>query len=387
MEIIWVVLLFWLSVFMVLYTYGGYYLLLEVFRVLRKGTTSQAPSFTGDDPPRVSVVVAAYNEEERIVDRIDNLLGCGYPENKVEILVVSDGSTDRTVDLVRSCGDDRVNLLEFGQNRGRAAVHNDAVRAATGQILVFTDAETQFEPLFLRNMIPYFGDESVGCVVGNLIYRTDDDAIAEAESLYWKYEKRLRNLESDLGLLATATGACMGVRKDLWKKLEATDDVDFIAPLDVIIQGYRVVFAEEAMASDFPPHSAKSELETRIRQTSRNFLGTIRKWTWRQWIKYPMVTWALISHKILRWLTPYFLLAVFFSNLFLYHEHTMYALTFACQIFFSILAVIGYLGARRKRIVPVASSIFAFCLANIGMAIGVFNALTGKIPAVYRKAD
>jgi cellulose synthase/poly-beta-1,6-N-acetylglucosamine synthase-like glycosyltransferase len=383
----WVIFFFWLSVLMVVYTYLGYYLLLKVFRLFGKKKTSLTPSSSNHELPRITIVVAVYNEEERIVDRINNLLDCSYPEGKVEILVVSDGSTDKTTSLVRSYGDEKVDLLEFKENRGRAAVHNDAALSANGQILVFTDAETRFEPQFLCNMIPYFKDESVGCAVGNLFYRTGDDAIAEAESFYWKYEKRLRNLESDLGLLATATGACMGVRKDLWRKLEATDDVDFIAPLDVIIQGYQVVFAKEAIAYDFPPHSAKSELETRTRQTSRNFLGTIRKWTWRQWIKHPEITWVLISHKILRWLTPYFLLAVFFSNLFLYHEHALYALTFACQILFCILAVLGYFAARRKRIVPVASSFFAFSVANIGMAIGVFNAVTGKIPAVYKKAE
>jgi len=382
--------IFWITLFLIGYVYAAYPLLLSLIVAVKGkilGPGGQHQVSLAEHLPGVTVIIAAHNEEDIIIQRLDNLMVLDYPNDKLEIIVASDGSSDRTVEIARSYNSKDVKVLDFQQNRGRAAVHNDAVVAATGDIIVFSDAETRFAPHFLRKINHYFSNKSVGCVVGNLVYITGDDTMADAEGLYWKFEKMIRKLESDLGILATASGACMAVRKRLWKELDSTDDVDFITPLDVIVQGFRVRFAPEALAYDFPPQSVGAEFRTRIRQTSKNLTGTLRRWSWQNWILHPFVSWSLLSHKLLRWMTPYLLLAIFMSTLLLYDKHWIYTLCFLCLLFSCFLSIVGYFAEKRGLIVPFASPLFAFFVANLGMAIGVFNALTGRIPAVYKKAD
>lgn len=336
--------------------------------------------------PTVSIIIAAYNEEKNIEKRIRNILEQDYPTDKIEIIVASDGSTDRTVENAKQYGKYGVKILDFKQNRGRAEVQNDAVKEAKGEIIFFTDAETEFEENFLKNIVKYFS-ENVGCVVGNLIYRSQKSSISQSEGLYFKFEKKIRELESELGILATASGACMAVRRCLWKDLTPIDDSDFTTPLDVILQGYRVVFAKDAIAYDIPPSSVKGELKARIRQTSKNFIGTLKRWGMKGWIKHPFVSWGMLSHKILRWFTPFFMLGAFISNIFLLNKGYFYKLIFTGQVAFYILAIFGLIGELFKKRIPIASTIFSFCIANMGMGIGVIKGLIGKAPTSYKLED
>jgi len=377
--------IFWFSMLSLFYIYFLYPLVL--FILTRFVKAKPKTSNFCDIFPLVSIIIAAYNEEKVLARRIQNLLVQDYPKGKMEITVASDGSTDKTVEIARIYEVHGINVLDFKVNRGKAAVQNDAVSVASGEIIIFTDANTMFEKDFLRNMVNYFSEASVGCVVGNLVYKTKGTSISKSEGFYWRHEKKLRELESHIGILATATGACMAVRKDLWKDLSPIDDSDFTTPLDVILQGYKVVYAPNAIAYDEPPSSVKGETKTRIRQTSKNLIGTLRRWGWRGSIKHPFVSWGLLSHKILRWLTPFFMLGAFISNLFLLNEEFFYQALFAGQVAFYILAIIGFIGELFKKRIPVASFIFSFCVANIGMGIGVIKGLAGKAPAAYKMTE
>ncbi|RLB04932.1 MAG: hypothetical protein DRG83_03730, partial [Deltaproteobacteria bacterium] len=238
---------FWISLTSLIYVYFGYLGFLKLISIVKKVRTCDTAVYN-DCFPIVSVIVAAYNEEKSIGRRIENLLEQNYPKDKLEIIVASDGSTDRTVRIAKQFLG--VKVLDFKENRGRAAIQNDGVKIAKGEVIVFTDSETEFEKNFLRRITEYFFYEKVGCVVGNLVYRTQRTSISESEGFYWKLEKKLRRLESDLGILSTATGACMAVRKNLWKDLAPIDDSDFTTPLDVILQGYKIVYAPDAIAYD-----------------------------------------------------------------------------------------------------------------------------------------
>jgi cellulose synthase/poly-beta-1,6-N-acetylglucosamine synthase-like glycosyltransferase len=266
-------------------------------------------------------------------------------------------------------------------------VHNDSVKEASGEILLFTDAATEFERDFLENVVNYFSEDLFGCVVGNLIYKTNGTSISETEGLYWQFEKKLRKLESDIGILSTATGACMAVRKNLWKKLSPIDDADFATPLDIIMQGHRIVYVPDAIAYDHPPSSARGELKTRIRQTSKNFIGTLRHWNLKIVVKHPVVTWGLLSHKILRWFTPFFMLVALISNFLLLKEGIIYQIAFVVQILFYCFALIGFISEMNSKKFSIASTVFSFCVANIGMGIGVIKGLFGKAPAVYKMEE
>lgn len=374
--------LFGLSIGLLLYTYVGFgaFLALLTRIIRRKEIYNKQTEYM----PDISVIVSAYNEEKVIAKRIRNLFDLRYPKEKLEIIIASDGSSDSTVDVAKKYEEYGIKVLDFKQNRGKAAIQNDSVKSARGEIIVFTDAETEFEKDSLKKMVRPFSNDLIGCVVGNLIYNTERTSVSESEGLYWRFEKKLREFESNLGILATATGACMAVRRRLWRDLAPIDDSDFTTPLDVIRQGYKIVYVPDAIAYDVPPHTIKGELKTRIRQTSKNFVGTLRRWGWKGWIKHPIISWGLLSHKILRWFTPFFMLGAFISNLFLFDEGMVYLVVFFGQIIFFILAILGLAGELLKRRIVIASTVFSFCVANIGMGIGIIKGLLGKAPASFK---
>lgn len=372
-----------MTVCVLMSTYVGYPLIVAGLVRLKKEVSSAVET----NPkwlPMTSVIIVVYNEERCIRRRVENVLTQDYPPERLEVIVASDGSTDRTVEIAREYEKDNTLVLNWTEKRGRAAVQDDTVKKAKGEVLIFTDAETVFDKDFIREIVKYFADNQVGCVVGNLIYRTSESSVSQSEARYWKFEKQLRKMESNLGILATATGACMAVRKGLWRMLGPIDDVDFTSPLDVILQGYRVVYAPGVLAYDVPPSTIKGEMKTRIRQTSRNLVGTLKRWGWRGWLKHPLVSWGLLFHKILRWFTPFLMCGAFVSNLLLLEGGLFFEVTFALQVGFYVVAVVGGLGEIVKKNIPIASTLFSFCVANIGMGIGVIKGLLGKAPASYR---
>jgi cellulose synthase/poly-beta-1,6-N-acetylglucosamine synthase-like glycosyltransferase len=380
---------FWTSVSVIIYIFALYPLILKWLNALfkRQNKISGVRERHNDSVPRVSILIPAFNEEKRIKKRIENLLASDYPGDKMEIIIASDGSSDRTVEFAEAYADDGVIVLEFKSNRGRASVQNDGVREAGGEIVIFTDAETVFEKDFIKCIKRRFEDPAVGCAVGNLVYDTRNSAISSSEGIYFRYEKMIRQLESDLGILATATGACMAVRRELWRDLTPIDDSDFTTPLDVILQGRRVVYAPDAVAYDVPASTVRGELRSRIRQTSKNLIGTLKRWGVKGWFRHPIVSWGLFSHKILRWLTPFFMLTAFISNLFLLDEGSLYRAAFTVQAAFYALALAGLLGELVKKRVPIGSPVFSFCVANIGMGLGVIKGLAGRAPAAYETTE
>jgi len=377
------VAIFWGSVVLLLYVYAGYFLLLQLAVALKRATTRQvSPHTVADELPDVSVIIAAHNEERVIGQRIENLLASGYPLDKLEIIVASDGSTDATIAESRQVNNHRVRVFNF-ERRGKALTHNRAVEKAKGEIIIFTDAEGSFDPSFILQTVECFRDPSVGCVTGNLFFQSEGDTISHSLDLYWELEKRVFGLESDLGILAAASGTCMAARKTLWRPLASTDDADFCTPLDVVLQDYRVVFAKAAVAYDVPWTSLKGEFKSRIRMTSQAFFGILARWGLRGWIRHPLVSFGLLSHKFLRWVSPFFMLSVFASNIYLLKQGSFWKLVFVLQLVFYATALVGGLGERLRVRIPIASTIFSFCVANLGMALGVFKGMMGRAPASF----
>jgi len=335
--------------------------------------------------PDVSVILCVYDGENSVKARIDNLLHGGYPVQNMEIIVASDGSTDNTVKIAKQF--DSVKVLDFKRNRGRAMSQNDGMNQASGEFVVFSDVDTVFDKNFICEIVNCFSDDKVGCVVGNLTYKTEGTAISESEGFYWKFEKKLRALESQVGILATATGACMAIRKELWRELTPIDDSDFTTPLDVVLQGYSVVYAPDAIAYDMPTSSVKGEMKTKIRQTSKNLVGTLKRWGWVNCFKHPVLSWGLLSHKILRWFTPFFMIGAFVSNLLLLDSRFLYQASMVGQAMFYFAAIIGLAGEIFEKKISFASTVFSFCVANLGMGIGVVRGAVGKAPAAYKMTE
>ena len=309
----------------IIYIYIGYRFILKAFvEIFKINKSNYKPTLYNNNILSCSIIICVYNEDKHIKQRVENILELDFPKDMIEVIVASDGSTDKTVEIARMFEPVGIKVISFERNRGRGITQNETVKIAKGEVVVFTDAETRFEKGFLRKILGYFGEERVGCVVGNLGYVGSERGISQAEGFYWRFEKQIRELESKLGILGTGSGACMAVRRELWRDLSPIDDCDFTTPLDVILSGNKVVYAPDALAYDVPPASIIGELRARVRQTSRNLVGTLKRWSWRGWVKFPLVSWGLLSHKLLRWFTPFFLLAAFISNVTLLDEGLTY---------------------------------------------------------------
>ncbi len=372
-------ILFLIALILLLYTYLGYpAILLMIVKCRRRTSTlSKTPYF-----PSISVIIAAYNEEGEIEDRITNILSCDYPSDLLEVVVASDGSTDRTVEIAESYEDSRVVVLAFDTNRGRALVHSEAAAIAKGEILTFSDAQSRFPPTFFRDISTSFAVQEVGCVTNEIDFvNRYSTALSQSRSMYWRFEYLLRELSSQAGILAVASGACMAVRGCLFRPLDySTDDVDFVTPIDIVTQGYRVVHRGDIVVTEHMYVSRRSELQSRIRMTSRNWIGTWRRLKSCSIKNYAWLWWSLISHKFLRWLTPLFLLTIFVGSALEWSNP--YLRAFCCvQVFMYAWASIGlFLPSSTPGWLGAPTS---FCIANVGFALGILSALFGRVDATY----
>ena len=371
-------IIFLLLIGIVFYCWVVYPLMLKLLSVFyAKGIKKE------DCSPHVTVLLTVFNEEKVIRNRIENLLALQYPGDKLDILVASDGSTDKTHDIVKEFDSKGVQLFVASQRKGKSITQNEAVSLAHSDILVFTDADTVFDTRWLEKIVRPFADPSVGCVSGQLLLRKRDNSISESQGVYYKYETALRMLESKIGILSTAIGPCMAIRRKLFKPLDGQYGDDCIIPLDIISQGYRVIHEPEAIANDIFPSSIHGELKTRIRMTLRNWTGTLSRKHLLNPFKYPFISFSLISHRILRWLTPYLLLLIFIANLLLLENPWFFAL-FLLQVIFYVLSFIGFFLEKKAIHLRVFTVPFSFCLANLGMFLGVLKCFFGYKIITYR---
>lgn len=266
--------LFYLFLFLIFYIYIGYpVLLMWMSWLMPKPVRKQVFE------PFVSVVISAWNEEDVIRQRIENLLKSGYPQNFLEILVGSDGSTDRTAEIVSSFSQSNVRLLDFKERRGKMAVLNDLVKEAKGEFLVFTDCRQAFAEKVIHELVSNFHDEKVGCVSGELILSEGSGATGKGVGLYWKYEKFMREAESLIHSMLGATGAIYAIRKELYTPipLEVVLD-DMWVPLNIVLKGYRAVFDRSAKAYDKVADNPQEEYRRKARTLFGNFQIFARLW-------------------------------------------------------------------------------------------------------------
>ncbi|MFI5394714.1 MAG: glycosyltransferase [Candidatus Binatia bacterium] len=393
-----IVAAFMLSAAWLAYTYAGYPMVLYVWSrwtsrhatqtVLRASDGSPfrrrlAAGVAPDKEPMVSVIVAAHDEAATIGERVQNLLSQDYPDDRLEVLVGSDGSTDGTVAAVPQVARCRIRVLDLPR-QGRAGVHNTCAAAARGEILVFTDAGTQFAVDCLRRLLTPFSDSAVGCASGYLVYTNAHEAgVAQSAGWYWRYELLLRRLESAGGSTVAVTGACMAMRKDLFRSLAPTDDIDDAAPVDTLLAGRRVVFVADAVAYDRLPDSSANELAARQRIVTKNLTAIVNRPQVLRLYRYPEAALKLISHRVMRYLSPLFLITLFLTSAFL-PGRLLFDAAWAAQLLFYGGALVGLIADRVHRQIPVASLLFAFCVANVGFLLGVWNIVRGRGVTLYK---
>lgn len=373
--------LFWTLGSLILWHYVGYGLFLFLFTRFRPASSVPQKA----EWPKVSIIITAYNEEDKIARRIENCLALDYPRDRLEIIVGSDGSTDRTAESARVYKEQGVKVLEFPTNRGRSQVHNDCVREASSEIVCFTDADTLYEPDCIKRMVQHYADPKVGCVGGELRSGSfKEGAIGGGQGLYWKWEYALRRWQSGLGVLTKVSGANMSMRRDLYHPLPEDVDIDQAAGPMVILQGYRVVHEPAAIAYEEFPTGLRGELSTRRRLTIHALTALWRYRTLLNPLRHPWLAFHLVSYRLLRYLIPFLLIGVLASNALLMDNGQLYQAILGLQGFFYLLAMLGFFLERTKRSFWLFSWPFAFCWFNLGILAGTLEFLLGRRIRAYR---
>jgi len=292
-------LLFWASVGLVLYVYAGYPLLVTLAARLRP-----APRYPALEPPKVTMLIAAYNEESEIAAKLEAVLALEYPTDLMQVIVAADGSTDRTAEIVRQFDGRGIELVHQPQRQGKMAAISRAFTSATGEVVVFSDANNRFDSDAIERLVAPFANGRVGMTVG---YKTVTGAsgLGHAEGTYWKYESHLRRMETRIGCTVGVNGEICAIRRDLFRPAppQTINDDQWMAHM-VIKDGFDVVFCPDAVSREMVSESAAEEKERRSRMVAGQyqlFARAHREIPWRR----PVVAWMLVSHKLLRPLVPF----------------------------------------------------------------------------------
>jgi len=363
--------LFFLSLFMIFYVYLGYPVLVYLISKIKMQSVQKA-----DFLPGVTIIIAAYNEEDCIASTLENKTHLDYPKDKLEIIVVSDGSTDRTDAIVDRYKKFGVRLLRQEPRAGKTSAINMAVGEAAGDILVSSDANSIYAPDALKRLMQNFNDSSVGYVTGKMIYTNPDgSAVGDGCTTYMKYENLLRDLETRVGSVVGVDGGIDAVRKELYKPMRPDQLPDFVLPLMVVEQRYRVVYEPNALLREPILNAAHDEYRMRVRVALRALWAI---WDMRHLLslrRYGLYAWQLWSHKVLRYGCFLFLIAAYGSNLLLLREHFIYSLTFILQNLAYMAALLSPFLEKRGYKTPIVNLFHYFALLNIACAHAFFKFL------------
>lgn len=371
--------LFWICAAVCVYVYFGYPALLWILSKLRP-----RPVAAGDVTPHVTFIIAAYNEEQNIAAKIENTLSLDYPADRIEVLVVSNGSTDRTNDIVRAFEDPRVRLLALPQP-GKMQALNEGAAAARGEIFVFTDADFLLDRHTLHLMASQFADSRVGGVCGsrNTSVRREGDATGEGEGLYARWDKWQKTLESKIGSVFAADGLLYAIRRELYVPITDIHAADDIAiSTQIPIRGYRLLFEPNATAFESAGVNAEQEFGRRIRVTNHSVRAVLG--LGRHLFTHGFYSLEIVSHKLVRHLIPFFLIPLFLANAFLLRDGALYVLAFAAQLCVYALATAGWalrhsrIGRTKPLFVP-----YYFCFVNAAALFGVLSIAHGARHAAW----
>jgi len=359
--------LFFLLIFIIFYVYVGYPVIISAIAAIRKRTVQKRDDFE----PSVSLIIAAFNEEDVIEEKIKNSLALDYPKDKLEIIVFSDASTDRTDEIVKQYQNEGVILIQLTGRRGKTAGQNLSVSQANGEIIVFSDANAVYKPDAIRKIARNFYDASIGCVCGELVYYSDDKSlIGDAENVYWDYEKFIKRKEDQAGSILGANGSIYAVRRELYVPLPDETISDFIEPFKIIEQGYRVVYEPAAVSFEQSTKNFQEEFQRKKRIVNRSFNSFLHFRSFLNPFRYPMLSFELISHKLLRWLIPFFLILIFGVNLFLLNV-LFFRITFLVQLLFYGMALSGYFLEKKQWHIMLFYVPFYFCLVNLASFLAI----------------
>jgi cellulose synthase/poly-beta-1,6-N-acetylglucosamine synthase-like glycosyltransferase len=366
---------FWVSVGLIVYTHLGYPAALWL--LARSRGAEAEPAHLGEPPPSVSLIVAAHNEEAVIQDKVREAKGLDYPRDRLEVIVASDGSTDRTVELARAAGADLVLDLPRG---GKVRALNAGVERADGEVLAFSDANSFWEADALRRLVARLAERQVGYVCGQV--RFDRAGAANEEGLYWRYEMAVRSFESRLAGVTAGNGAINAVRREAYLFLEPTRGQDISFPFELVKRGWRPVYAPEAVARERLAASIGDEFERKRRMMAGAWSTMLRHGLLSVRGYGPLYAFEVLSHRLLRYASPLLHLIALGTNLALLGHGTVYAVTLAAQLALLVAAALGaVLPLRPLRIANYYVAVTA------SSAAGLWDYLRRGVPQTWEKAE
>lgn len=361
---------FFFFLFVIGYVYVGYPIIIFFISKLFGRHIDKENNFF----PTVSLIIAAYNEEKVIDEKIKNSLALNYPKEKIEIIVFSDGSTDKTDAIVQSYRDYGIELFRIEGRKGKTYCQNEAVKKSSGEIIVFSDANSMYDEDALSELSANFFDPTVGVVCGELRYIKQKKS---HEGLYWKIEKFLKKTESKINSCIGANGAIYAVRKELYEKLPDEIISDFIEPLLIYKKGYRVIYDAAAFCTEEIGDSPQ-EFNRKKRIILRSLQSLYLISSLLNPLKYTFFAFQVWSHKILRWMVPVFLLGIIVTNVFLL-ENDYFKIFLWLQGMFYLLAFVGKYNKNSVFSIP-----YYFCVINWAASLAIIDWLRGKKQIIWK---
>lgn len=376
------IVFFCISIVMPIYTYVLYPVILFVFK---------KKQYIVDDEycPKVSVIIAAYNEEKEIANRIVNLTKLDYPQDKLEFLVGSDGSTDRTNEIVSKMVSDIDNLKFFVCERGgKVSVLNTLLENATGEIVVFSDANTEFDSLCIKNIVRNFTDKRIGCVSGQVRLKVDINSGegAVSEGIYWRYENIVKKLESRIGRLSGANGPVYAIRKELCSKIKkGVINDDFYVSTYVLQSGYDVIMDVNAVAFEKPNDDFKSQFKRHIRDGAGHYQAMT---IFKRMLLPRKGSFVYVSHRVIKWLVPFCLIVLLVTNAILSFKYIFFKYLFIVHLaMYFVLILYGFILMKLRNnkniLTRLIGIIYYFISVNLALFIGFIKYITGKQGAVW----
>lgn len=383
--------LLWFSLFIAFYAFFGYGILLFIIIKIKRALKGKPvlPVIIEDDLPTCTLVVAAYNEESVMEEKIKNSLALNYPKEKLEYVFITDGSTDGTATIVEQYK--KIRHMHSNERKGKIAAVHRAMDTVTSDVVVFTDANTFLNMDALVNICRHYSDSKVGAVAGEKrVYAEAGNATA-GEGFYWKYESKLKTWDSELYSVVGAAGELFSIRTALYQPVPPSTILDdFMISLLVAKDGYRVIYEPEAFATESASQNVTEELKRKIRIAAGGLQSIV-------WLKAllnpfpnPVLTFQYVSHRVLRWtIVPFLMILALLVNFIIVFSGSislLYQLLLLAQVGFYLLAISGWILEERKIKIKIFFIPYYFCMMNYAVVMGIFRYLRGKQSAVWEKA-
>ena len=386
---------FWLLIFIVFYAYLGYGLLLFLMvKIKQFFVKNRPPNFEESNLPDVTFIVAAYNEQDYIEEKIRNCLAFDYPKEKIRFWFVTDGSNDWTPDLVENFQvkeGQQIRLFHRPERRGKIAAVERIMAWVETPITIFTDANTDVNPEAIRNIVRHFADPNVGAVAGEkrIAMGESDEATGAGEGIYWKYESKLKKWDSELNSVIGAAGELFAIRTDQYRHVPPDTLIeDFVMTMGIAMRGYRLAYEPDAYAVESSSASIGEEMKRKIRIAAGGLQTAWRLRSLLNPFRHGLLSFQYISHRVLRWtLAPLALPLIFFINILLaFDGKPAYLSLLILQIIFYIFAFLGYIFERKQLKIKAFFVPYYFCLMNYAMYRGFFRLVSGRQSVVWEKA-